>query len=226
MNRLTVSTLAVTTALVSCGPEGSATYDRGARFEPVENDHLSADAGTVDTVRVQFSCAVSDALLEERGAIDMEASEIVVHDLDTIRDASTTYRFSAVDGAECEACFGDSTGWPDQYGTGADTDVNYCERGKVYVETAIGNAQRVRKVTGRLDDNGRRLGYFVVDNDLLNCLVVRDGVAWETVSHYGLGSHPPLAQLVADAAEFSGDPHFEEPYLYKQHERGTLDECR
>jgi len=39
---------------------------------------------------------------------------------------------------------------------------------------------------------------------------------WETVSYYGLGSHPPLAQLVLDASKYAGEPNFTNPYLYKK----------
>lgn len=180
---------------------------------------------------VDFSCAVDPQTIENKMSdttpdglpvvVNLDPSNIIVVDGDTITHIDedgtvTVYRFSAIDAAELE---GDQYGdcWPDQHGIGECSDVNFGQKGKEFLEEIFYDAKSVQVVQGKLDQYGRRLGYFIVDGkSLLQCLSVREGLAWETVSYYGLGSHPELAQIVFDAALMVGDPNFEEPYLYKK----------
>jgi endonuclease YncB( thermonuclease family) len=166
------------------------------------------------------SCFVDPQVLASEGAINFDPVEIVkFHDGDTFSDSTTVYRLSANDCAETEGSDGNKC-WPDQFGLGEYAEggmleTNFGQLGKEYVAAAFQKAQTAQKVLGKLDDFGRRLGYFVVDGQLLQCLLVREGLAWETVSYYGLGSHPPLAQIVLDASKIYGEPHFQQPYKYK-----------
>lgn len=162
----------------------------------------------------EFSCAINQQLLEKAGVREVDSSNIRVHDGDTV-SAAVTYRFIGVDAAEVANCI-DGNGWADQHGVGEHSDTNYGQLGRSYVNNAIRAAQNVQVVADDRDQYGRMLVYFFVDNQFLQCLLVRNGLAYETVSHYGFGSHPELDQIVLDASEYAGQPHFVRPDLYRR----------
>lgn len=169
---------------------------------------------------VSFSCEVDIQTLEDAGEIvEIDPSEIYVHDGDTVDYRDKTYRFSAVDAAE----IGNGR-WPDQYGLDEYSNVNYGQLGRDFVKNAFESAQRVWHVRGtadpnaqRTDDNGRFLGYFILDSQLLPCQLVIEGLVYENVSYYYRGRTPPhLAQIVLAASKEVGQPHFMRPDLYKK----------
>lgn len=223
--------------IAACGSESNSITQPDAGTEPdaaiTQPDvDVESNADVPQDAGVSFSCVLDEEAFAAEGAVPIVPSEVAVHDGDTMKDRAGEYRFSAVDAAECEACFSDETGWPDQHGVGSDSEVNHCEEGRDYTNVAIHGARHVWKVPGRLDEYGRRLAYIVVDmgdgrKQLLNCLLVRDGEAWQTVSHWGPGSHPPLAQMVLDASEYAGPPYFEEPWLWKEpYQHTQREECQ
>jgi len=74
-------------------------------------------------------------------------------------------------------------------------------------------------VTDGRDMYDRRLAHVFVDGELLACRLVRQGLAYETVSHYGDNGYPDLAQEILDTARTSPKPKFEAPYKWKQKHR-------
>lgn len=204
---------------------GSDTKEADAVFDAILDVLVQSDVQK-DTLFVwdsgtkEFSCVIDPQVIASEGGVDLNPSAIEVHDGDSGTGPDEKYRFSACDAAELAVdCIGGKT-WSDQYGTGEFSDVNYGQLGKEYAVNAFLAAKSAKVVKGKLDENNRRLSYFLISTgngyDLLNCLLVREGLAWETVSYYGLGSHPPLAQKVLDASKFAGEPHFANPYLYKK----------
>jgi hypothetical protein len=69
-----------------------------------------------------------------------------------------------------------------------------------------------------------------VDGDLLAVKLIREGLAYETVSHYGDNGYPKIGEAILRAAEETPAPPFEPPYLWRQEHRtepvGTTTEYR
>jgi len=74
-------------------------------------------------------------------------------------------------------------------------------------------------VPGGRDMYDRKLAHVFIDGELLACRLVRQGLAYETVSHYGDSGFPDLAQEILDTARSSPKPQFEPPYRWKQKHR-------
>ncbi len=178
-----------------------------------------------DTVEPVFSCVLDDVTMTyvmNQGAVYVSPSDFVVIDGDTIKNIVTgiTYRFSAVDAAEL---------YPPQCGIGEFSDINYGQLGKEYVEYLFKNAQSLLLITsGKKDEYGRTLGYFIVDkgngNEHVQCLEIVNHLAYQTVTFWSLGSFPPLAEIVLAAANAVGDPPFMKPWDFKENGQPCADE--
>lgn len=166
------------------------------------------------SVKEKYSCEVDQGTLEK--AIAMDPSEIKCHDGDTCKHQKKKYRLAAVDAAECRAYFGNGKGWPDQYGEGEYASINYCKEGREFVKNAIRGAKEVKYVPGDVDDKyGRGLGYLIVDRQLLQCQLVREGLAYEIVTTYGAQGQEYLSQMVLKAAQTVPEPNFQKPWVFR-----------
>jgi endonuclease YncB( thermonuclease family) len=76
------------------------------------------------------------------------------------------------------------------------------------------------------DMYNRRLAHVFIDGELLACRLIRDGLAYETVSHYGDSGFPDLAQLILDTSRESPKPMFEPPYQWKRKHRPKYPQTR
>jgi endonuclease YncB( thermonuclease family) len=65
----------------------------------------------------------------------------------------------------------------------------------------------------------RRLAHVFIDGELLSCRLIRNGLAYETVSHFGDSGFPDLAQEILDTSRNSPKPPFEQPYKWKKRQR-------
>ena len=65
----------------------------------------------------------------------------------------------------------------------------------------------------------RTLAHVFVDGELLACRLIRHGLAYETVSHYGDSGFPDLAQQIIDTSRASPKPLFEPPHQWKKKHR-------
>ena len=74
-------------------------------------------------------------------------------------------------------------------------------------------------VYGGRDLYKRMLAHVFVDGELLACRLIRHGLAYETVSHYGDSGFPDLAQQIIDTSRASPKPLFEPPYQWKKKHR-------
>ena len=66
------------------------------------------------------------------------------------------------------------------------------------------------------DKYGRLLAHVFVDERLLSILLIRAGLAYETVSYYGDNGFPELAERILRAAQESPKPRFERPYTWRR----------
>ncbi len=80
-------------------------------------------------------------------------------------------------------------------------------------------ARTLEIVADGRDIYDRRLAHVFIDGELLACRLVRQGLAYETVSHYGDSGFPDLAQEILDTARNSPKPTFEAPYKWKKKHR-------
>ena len=83
----------------------------------------------------------------------------------------------------------------------------------------LSRAHRVEYVPDGRDRYNRRLAHVFVDGELLALRLIRSGLAYETVTYYGDGGFPDLAQQIVDAARSSPKPPFEPPSRWKSKQR-------
>lgn len=96
------------------------------------------------------------------------------------------------------------------------------EEARGFAKGAFAAATKVEVLrTAELDPYGRTLGYVFVNGMNYSVLIVRAGLAAETVSHYGDNGFPKEAAEVAAAAKAAGPVPFEAPHLYRQRMRAV-----
>jgi endonuclease YncB( thermonuclease family) len=77
-------------------------------------------------------------------------------------------------------------------------------------------AGRVEVVFDGRDAYGRRLAHVFVDGELLGVRLLRMGLAYENVTHFGDNGFPDLADRILEAAHAGPKPAFEPPYRWRQ----------
>jgi endonuclease YncB( thermonuclease family) len=77
-----------------------------------------------------------------------------------------------------------------------------------------------------LDPYGRTLGYLFVNGKNYSTLVIRAGLAEETVSFYGDNGLPKESQEVLQAARAVGPHPFEPPHVYRKRMRTLTDDLK
>ncbi len=86
-------------------------------------------------------------------------------------------------------------------------------------EELVRAAKRISYLPYQNDRYGRLLAHVFVDGDLLAVKLIREGLAYETVSHYGDNGYPKIGEAILRAAEETPAPPFEPPYLWRQEHR-------
>lgn len=143
-----------------------------------------------------------------RGARLVAISDIAFDDGDTFEIKGRTIRVLGIDAPEI-----------------AHPDLGVHEAQPFGIEAAdstrtwLTRARRVEVVYGGRDIYDRTLAHVFVDGELLSCRLIRRGLAYETVSHYGDGGFPDLAQRILDIWRSSPTPQFEPPYEWKKTHR-------
>ncbi len=67
---------------------------------------------------------------------------------------------------------------------------------------------------------GRRLAHVFIDGELLAVRLIRTGLGYETVSHFGDNGFPDLADRILEAAETAPKPDFQPPWKWrKKHQK-------
>jgi micrococcal nuclease len=92
----------------------------------------------------------------------------------------------------------------------------YGRAAAAFTARALRNANVVEYLAFQPDIYGRLLAHVFVDKQLLAVLLIRAGLAYETVSHYGDNGFPELAEEILNAARQSPRPCFEEPYRWRR----------
>lgn len=80
-------------------------------------------------------------------------------------------------------------------------------------------AHRISYLPHQKDRYGRMLAHVFVDGELLSIKLIKAGLAYETISHYGDSGFPGLAQRILRAAADSRTKDFIPPYKWRQENR-------
>ena len=95
-------------------------------------------------------------------------------------------------------------------------DQPYGRKAQKRVEEFIKKAKTVEYLPFKEDRYGRLLAHVFVDGELLSVLLIRERLAYETVSYYGDNGFPKLAEKILKAAYETPLPPFEPPYIWKK----------
>ena len=95
-------------------------------------------------------------------------------------------------------------------------DQPYGRLAAAFTARALKEAEVVEYLPFQPDKYGRLLAHVFVDHELLALLLIKAGLAYETVSHYGDNGFPELAKQILKAARQSAKPPFEEPYRWRR----------
>ena len=80
-------------------------------------------------------------------------------------------------------------------------------------------AERIEYIPFQNDKYGRLLAHVFVDGELLSEKLIRAGLAYETVSHYGDNGFKDLADHILKVASESPKPQFEPPWTWRREHR-------
>ena len=83
-------------------------------------------------------------------------------------------------------------------------------------KTWLRRAELVEYMPGGRDVYGRTLAHILVDRELIGVRLIRCGLAYETVTHYGDSGFPKQAQQILDAAVAAPKPKFQKPYYWRK----------
>lgn len=74
-----------------------------------------------------------------------------------------------------------------------------------------------------IDPYGRTLGYIYVNDQNYSLLIIKAGLAEESVTHYGDNGFPDQAKAVLEAAKAVGPVPFEPPHLFRTRMRKVVE---
>ncbi|MFH1829971.1 MAG: thermonuclease family protein [Pseudomonadota bacterium] len=80
----------------------------------------------------------------------------------------------------------------------------------------LGNAKQILIVRDGKDPFGRTLAHVLIDGELLGVKLLKMGLAYENVTHFGDNGLPEFALQVLETAKASPKPDFEEPYKWRK----------
>lgn len=80
----------------------------------------------------------------------------------------------------------------------------------------LSKAKTVLYIPFKNDKYGRLLSHVFVDGELLSVLLIKEGLAYETISYYGDNGFPCLAEIILKAVRNSKQPKFENPYKWRR----------
>jgi len=135
-------------------------------------------------------------------------SDIVVEDGDTFTWRGQKVRMLGIDCAEKDSPF--HRGNQEPWGT----------RAEEFLRAQIVKANKLSVIRIEQPDRyGRWLGYLLADGENVNARVVREGLAYETVSHYGKQGLDRYAEECLEAAKTGPKPEFEPPHEFRKRNR-------
>ncbi|MCP4580248.1 MAG: thermonuclease family protein [candidate division Zixibacteria bacterium] len=107
---------------------------------------------------------------------------------------------------------------------GFDEDQAYGREAEALTALIFEGAGNVSYLAFQKDGYGRMLAHVFIDGDLLSIKLIRAGLAYETVSHYGDNGFPQLAERILKAAEESQTKEFIPPHQWRRANRKAVEE--
>ena len=105
-------------------------------------------------------------------------------------------------------------------------DQPYGREAAELTEKIINNCREISFVKYQEDRYGRMLAHVFIDGNLLSIMLIKAGLAYETVSFYGDNGFPELARRILEAAEKSEPKDFIPPHQWRRENRKTPDQVR
>lgn len=78
------------------------------------------------------------------------------------------------------------------------------------------NAKRILIVRGGKDPYGRTLAHVIVDGELLGVKLIKSGLAYENITHFGDNGMPEFALQILEASKSYPKPKFEAPWEWRK----------
>ncbi len=140
--------------------------------------------------------------------IEIPKERIIYDDGDTISFDETTIRVLGIDTPEIAH---------PEHGFHEDQPLGRAAAARA--EELIRAAERVTYLPYRDDRYGRLLAHIFIDDELLGVKLIEEGLAYETISHYGDNGFPEIAARLLKAAESGPKPEFRPPHLWRKEHR-------
>ena len=172
----------------------------------MKRKHL-AIASVLAALLLLTGCA-SKAKLGPEGAIEIPKDRIVFDDGDTISFDDVTIRVLGIDTPEIAH--------PEH---GFMEDQPYGREAAARAEELIRGAKTISYLPYENDRYGRLLAHLFIDGKLLGVYLVEEGLAYETITHYGDNGFPDQAAQILDAAEGAPEPQFIPPHQWRRENR-------
>ncbi len=154
-------------------------------------------------------CSRNDAAAAHRssypGAVAVDVSRIRFDDGDTFYVDHEPIRVLGIDTPEIR-----------HPGVGIFEDQAFGMEAAESTQAWITRARIVEIATDGRDRYHRQLAHVFVDGELLAERLLKSGLAYETVSHYGDDGFPELADRILRAAARGPKPRFEPPYRWRR----------
>ncbi|MCL5036074.1 MAG: thermonuclease family protein [Chloroflexi bacterium] len=153
------------------------------------------------------SCVVADndAVPNAYRRIEMDKSKIIIDDGDTVQYEGITIRILGLDAPEIKH---------PQHGIPEDQPFGRAatELARAYID----NAKTVEYIPAAKDKYGRTLAHVLIDGVPLAVLLVRQGLAYETVSDYGDNGFPGYAKEILEAEKAAPVKFFINPSDFRK----------
>ncbi|NUO19565.1 thermonuclease family protein [bacterium] len=138
----------------------------------------------------------------------VQKTDIEVKDGDTFTWRGQKVRMLGIDCAEKDSPFHNGNQEP------------WGSRAEEYLRQQIEKANKLSVIRIEQPDRyGRWLGYLLADGENVNARIIRAGLAYETVSHYGKQGLDRYAEECLEAARTSPKPEFESPHDFRKRNR-------
>jgi endonuclease YncB( thermonuclease family) len=100
-------------------------------------------------------------------------------------------------------------------------DQPYGREAAAMTTNTLAKAKIIEYIPSEDDKYGRLLAHIFVDGELLSVLLIKAGLAYETISYYGDNGFPDLAEKILMAVRESPQPKFEKPYKWRRKHQVT-----
>ena len=145
--------------------------------------------------------------------IEMDKSKIKLDDGDSFEYDSLGIRVLGMDTPEIAH--------PEH---GFEEDQAFGREAATFTARIIKEAETISYLPFQPDRYDRMLAHVFIDGDLLSIKLIRAGLAYETVSHYGDNGFPKLAERISNAAAESETKDFIPPYKWRRENRKDVEE--